>query len=253
MYTKESLMNELIAMGIRSDDLLTVHTSLRAVGEIDPAGRTGAHVMIDALRDCVSDGLLVIPSHTFRNIREDGQVFNIRKTMPCIGTLPCVAVELANQAVDSGDFTCIRSMHVSHSVVAFGKSAREFTEADRYTKTRTPITGSYGKLYHMGGKILLLGVDLSRNTFIHMVDECIDDTVYGSVVIEVTDYDGTVGQREELITRGPAAASFVRYQQPLEAAGAIVHGKIGDASSMLVDARKCFETVMRIRRSEQSI
>ena len=38
-----------------------------------------------AVGAAVPEGLLLIPTHTFRNIREDGPVFNVRSTMPCIG------------------------------------------------------------------------------------------------------------------------------------------------------------------------
>lgn len=252
MYTKNDLKSDILSFGINPCDLLTFHTSMKAVGTIDAEGSTGADVLIDALRECVPDGLLMIPAHTFRNIREDGPVFDIRRTMPCIGALPRAAVLRANRAVDSGDPTCIRSLHVSHSVVAIGKDAREFVGSDRRSLTRTPMTGSYGKLYENGGKILLIGVDLSRCTFIHAVDEYLDPTVYGKAVIHVTDYDGSTFDKEELITRGPAAANFPLYQESLEKAGAIVHGKIGDADSMLVDAVKCFEVVVR-KRSELGI
>ena len=170
--------------------------------------------------------------------------------MPCIGALPCVAVEMANRAVDAKDRTCVRSMQVSHSVVAFGKRAYEFVECDRHVNTRTPMAGCYGKLYYEGGKILLLGVDLSRNTYIHAIDEHIDATVYASTAVTVTDYDGQSWVQEELLTKGPAAATFVRYQAALDAVGAIRYGKIGNADSMVIDARKCFDVVMEIRKNE---
>ena len=252
MYTQSQLTCDVRALGVRPDDVITVHTSLKAVGAIDAAGSTGADIFIDAMRAAVPEGLLLIPTHTFRNIREDGPVFNVRSTMPCIGTAPCVAVIRANRAVDAGETTCVRSLHVSQSVAAFGSGAREFVRADRLSHTRTPMTGSYGRLYDAGGKILLVGVDLTRNTFIHAVDEYIDATVYGSSVITVTDYDGASWAHEELITRGPAAATFNRYQTALEDAGALVHGHVGDAPAMLVDARGCFETVLKIRRGEEN-
>ena len=209
MFTQKELINDIRALGIKDDDLLTVHTSLKAIGEIDGQGKSGAETVIEALRSCVSDGILMIPAHTYQNIREV-PIFDIRRTMPCIGTMPCVAVEMANKAFDEGDRTCVRSMQVSHSVVAFGKNAYEFVECDRHVNTRTPMAGCYGKLYYEGGKILLLGVDLSRNTYIHAIDEHIDATVYGATAVTVTDYDGQSWVQEELLTKGPAAATFVR-------------------------------------------
>ena len=250
MFTQKELINDIRALGIKDDDLLTVHTSLKAIGEIDGQGKSGAETVIEALRSCVSDGILMIPAHTYQNIREV-PIFDIRRTMPCIGTMPCVAVEMANKAFDEGDRTCVRSMQVSHSVVAFGKNAYEFVECDRHVNTRTPMAGCYGKLYYEGGKILLLGVDLSRNTYIHAIDEHIDATVYGATAVTVTDYDGQSWVQEELLTKGPAAATFVRYKDALDAAGAVRYGKIGNAESMVIDARKCFDVVMEIRANER--
>ena len=250
MFTQKELINDIRALGIKDDDLLTVHTSLKAIGEIDGQGKSGAETVIEALRSCVSDGILMIPAHTYQNIREV-PIFDIRRTMPCIGTMPCVAVEMANKAFDEGDRTCVRSMQVSHSVVAFGKNAYEFVECDRHVNTRTPMAGCYGKLYYDGGKILLLGVDLSRNTYIHAIDEHIDATVYGATAVTVTDYDGQSWVQEELLTKGPAAATFVRYKDALDVAGAVRYGKIGNAESMVIDARKCFDVVMEIRANER--
>lgn len=251
MYTQNMLEKAISSFGIKKDDLLTVHTSLKSVGEIDTSEKSGAEVLIDALKNCVKDGLLMIPAHTFVNIIEE-PIFNIRETKPCVGAVPCVAVQMANKAVDSGDDTCIRSLHVSHSIVAFGKNSKEFAELDRASRTKNPMSGCYGKLYHDGGKILLIGVDLTKNTFIHAVDESLEDEIYRTLVITVTDYDGSSWEQELHLNVGPGSSTFARYTKPLEDAGAIIYGKIGDADSMLVDARKCFEVVSEIRRAEMA-
>ena len=98
--------------------------------------------------------------------------------------------------------------------------------------------------------ILLLGVDLSRNTFLHAVDEAVDGTVYGTTVITVTDYDGSRYPKEERITRGPAAANFPRFRQPLEQAGAVVYGKAGCAHAMLIDPRRRSDPAYALRTAE---
>lgn len=252
MHTKESLIKDIKAIGIKNTDTVTVHTSLKAIGNIDDTEKSGAEVLIDSLCECVLEGLLIVPSHTFVNLRETG-AFDIRNTVPCIGTLPRVAVELANRAYDNGDDTCIRSMQASHSVVAFGKSAREFVKADDGTVTRTPPDGCYGSLCRLGGKILLIGVGLSSNTFIHMIDEYLEPKVYDTTEIILTDYNGKSRKHVRNITKGPAAASFVRYEEALEKSGAITYGTIGDAKTMLLDAQICFDTVMSIRKKELGI
>lgn len=251
MYSLKDLERDIRALGVEPHDTLTVHTSLKAIGEIDTSEKTGAEVVIDALKNCVSEGLLLVPSHTYANIREV-PVFDIRNTMPCIGTLPGVAVQLANKAYDSGDKTCIRSMQLSHSVVAFGKDAYDFVACDRETITRTPMAGCYGGLYKRGGKILLLGVGLNKNTFIHMVNEYLDYDIGGRAhdntgYFTAIDYNGNRHQQKRLGTYDEGSATFVRYENALENAGAITYGKVGDADCMLIDARKCFDVVSKTR------
>lgn len=254
MHTQQDLVNDILKMGIKSTDLLTVHTSLKAIGKIDDSQKSSAEIVIDALRNCVSNGILMIPSHTFRNIRET-PLFDIRNTMPCIGTLPCVAVSLANKAYDAGDRTCVRSMQVSHSIVAFGKDAYEFTQCDRKTKTRTPMEGCYGKLYYQKGKILLLGVGLNVNTFIHAIDEYFDyhsqAIPFGeTTLIQVRDYDGSQWAQERISTVGPTAITFLRYENRLKELGAMICGKVGDADALVIDAHKCFDIIWNIRKKE---
>jgi aminoglycoside 3-N-acetyltransferase len=62
MFTEKDLIHDIQALGIESGDLLTVHTSLKAIGEIEANGKTGAEVVIDALRFCVRNGILMIPT-----------------------------------------------------------------------------------------------------------------------------------------------------------------------------------------------
>ena len=64
MYSKSDLIRHIKALGIKSTDTVMVHTSLKSIGIIDPEGKTTAEIYIDALRECVLEGLLLIPTHT---------------------------------------------------------------------------------------------------------------------------------------------------------------------------------------------
>ena len=245
MYTKKQLIAQIESMGIRPDDLLTAHFSLKSVGTIDTAEKTGAEVVIDALRYSVRDGLLLIPSHTFSNIREF-PVFDVRNTMPCIGAVPTVAVQLANEAYDKGDSTVIRSLHPAHSVVAFGKNAREYVKDDVRAATPMPIFGSYSKLAQQNGKILLIGVGLQNNTFIHFIDEQImPEGISAPYPVTVVDYEGNKTDRFACNCMGPSS-SYPKYQPILEERGAITYGKFGDADVILCDAKKTYDIVTEV-------
>lgn len=248
MYTKEKLTEQIRALGIRPDDIITVHTSLKSVGEIESRGKTTAEIFIEAAYDAVPEGLLVIPSHTYANIRQV-PVFHIRETMPCIGAVPAAAVAMANQAYDRKDRSCIRSFHVSHSVVAFGKNAYEFTADDRNARTPMPYFGSYGKLKEYNARILLVGVDLHNNTFIHMIDEyAAPERLSPEYRITGIDYDGRAYERFARNCEGPSS-EYPQYLPFLEAAGALSYGKIGDADVIVCDAGKTFDEILRLKKA----
>ena len=246
MYRKADLVRHIRALGIRSTDTVMVHTSLKSLGIIDPEDKTTAEIYIDALREVLSDGLLLIPTHTWATVREDGQEFEVRTSLPCIGAVPTVAVKLAAESYDAGNRTCLRSLHPTHSVVAFGARADEYLYDDRFSATPAPEKGAFGKLYEEDAKILLVGVNQGRNTFFHAVDEYLDipnRLCVAPVALTVRDYDGAVTPR--LLTRHSHSMSdyFMNYEAYLEHVNAVTFGRIGDALVRVCDARKCTHAI----------
>ncbi len=249
MYYKEDLIRQLKELGLNSTDTVMVHTALKSVGNICPEDRTTAEIYIEALRECLPDGLLLIPTHTWATVREDGDVFDRRVSVPCIGAVPAVAVRLAAKAYDAGETDCIRSLHPTHSVVAFGKRAAEYVAEDAKAVTPAPVEGSFGKLYGEKGKILLVGVSHARNTFFHAVDEYLDipDRLQPQPTrMLVRDYDGALTER--LVTRHLRSMShfFDNYEPYLEHCGAVKFGRLGDALVRVCDARGCAHAVERL-------
>jgi len=247
MITKEMLIRQIKSMGIRENDVITVHISLKAVGAVASSDGNGARVIIEALRECVPNGLLLIPSHTWSNVREV-PVYDVRKTMPCVGALPGVAVEMANAAYDRDDRTCRRSMHPAHSVVAFGEKALEYIADDVYACTPMPENGSYRKLYTHKAKILLIGVPFERTTFIHAVDEWIKpDGISPPYPVTAIDYEGNAATRQVCNCR-PSAREFGKYRPAVEAAGAMTYGQFGNAEVIVLDAAKTADAIKPVWR-----
>lgn len=249
MFYKEDLIRHIKGLGIQPTDTVMVHTALKSVGQIDPEDKTTAEVYIEALLECVPDGLLLIPTHTWANIREDGAVFSIRNTMPCIGAVPTVAVQLAAKAYDEGRTDCVRSHHPTHSVVAFGKRAAEYVASDAEAVTPAPVTGSFGKLYAENGKILLVGVSHARNTFFHAVDEYLDipDRLQSQPTrFLLQDYNGTITDRP--VTRHLRSMShfFDNYEPYLEHTGAVRFGRLGDALVRICNAKECTHGIEKL-------
>lgn len=234
MYTCSQLLDDLRALGIRGDDTLMVHTALRSVN-------ADAYEYIAALRQ--SCGLLLIPAHTWGVCREDGDLCDLNSTMPNIGTVPCTAVRLA--AAGEG----IRSQHPTHSVAAFGKDAEAYIANDALAETPAPWNGSFGKLYENGGKILLVGVDQGRNTFLHAVDEWLDipDRLRPARTrLYLRDARGNVTERPIYRHLRSMSDNYMNYEPYFLQTGAVTMGRLGDAVVRVCDARGCAETVKRL-------
>ncbi len=246
MYTKEDLIKHIQKLRIKPNDTVMVHTSLKSVGEIDSEGKTTAEVLIDALRECLCDGLLLIPAHTWATVPKESQIFDVMTSKPCVGAVPCAAVKLANEAREEGKTGIVRSLHPTHSVVAFGKDAEEYIQDDVFASTPAPWNGSFGKLSERGGKILLIGVEQNRNTYIHAVDEWLDlpDKLVEAIYdVQVRDYDGNLSDRRIQPHVGNGHFFFPYYEPYLDRNGAMTYGYIGDAFCRVCDAKICAETV----------
>ena len=252
MYTLEDLKSHIKALGIKDDDYIVIHTSLKSVGKIDDSKKSGAEVLIEALRLSVENGLLAIPSFTYSNIRET-PIFDRRNTMPCVGAVPTVAVKLANEAHDKGDNTCIRSFNLSHSVVAFGKDAYEFTKDEVRADRPMPEYGCYGNLLRKNGKILLIGVGLTSCSFIHYIDARMAEKASDPYPITAIDYDGTKYSRFARNVCAPKSSApsryYGQYELYLRDAGAVNYGKIGDADTMICDMRMMSDIITDMHKN----
>ncbi len=157
MYNYYDFINDLKASTLKSYDTVMIHSSFKSIKNIMGGGNT----ILKALKDYFKDGLLLLPTHTWATIKEDMAIMNKEEANSCVGYL-------TNLAIKDKDF--IRSNHPTHSVVACGKNALEYIKDDDFATTPVPPNGSFGKLKN-GGKILFIGCPLSKNTFIHSIEE----------------------------------------------------------------------------------
>lgn len=160
MYKAHDFMNDLANMGLSGNETIMIHSSFRSIKNIEG----GALTIINALKDFFKDGLLLFPSHTWATMNSDNDILNKDEANSCVGYL-------TNVAIKDKDF--IRSNHPTHSVLAYGKNKYEYIKDDDYAKTPVSPNGSFGKLKN-NGYILFIGCPLSKNTFIHSIEEEFD-------------------------------------------------------------------------------
>lgn len=161
MYTKDDLLEQLKDMKIDGKGTLLVHSSMKSIGKVDGGGDT----VLDAFSEYMKEGLLVFPTHTWSYIDKDNPKYFVDKSQSCVGIL----TELFRKR--SG---VVRSLHPTHSVAALGRDAKDFVAGDEQWDTPCARDSAWGKLLDRKAQIMLLGVDLRRNTFIHGVEEWAD-------------------------------------------------------------------------------
>jgi len=234
MHTKESLMEQLQTLGIDPAGTLLVHSSLKSMGPIEG----GADTVLDAYEEYMKDGLLVLPSHTWSYINASNPKFYVEESPSCIGILP----ELFRKRPG-----VIRSWHPTHSVAALGKDAAEFTADDHRFDTPCARGSSWGKLLDRKATILLVGVDLRRNTFIHGVEEWADvpgRLTDGHELLYTVLPDGT---EIPVPSRRHCGLSwsehFWKVDEVLERKGVMRKGRLGDAVVRVCDAAGVAEVI----------
>ena len=134
---------------------------MKSIGEVEG----GADTVLDALSEYMEPGLLVLPTHTWSYINAENPRFYVDDSPSCVGIL----TELFRKRPG-----VVRSLHPTHSVAALGKDAEDFIAGNELFDTPCARGSSWGKLLDRKATIMLIGVDLTRNTFIHGVEEWID-------------------------------------------------------------------------------
>ena len=240
MFQKEELIEQIRAMGITPSDTVLIHTSMHAVGEVE----NGAHGVIDAFRDYLSNGLFLVPTHTWASVNKEQPVYDVRSTIPCIGALPRAAAFKLDG---------IRSLHPTHSIWAIGKGAAQYIQNEENAPTPGTPGYAWDRLAEVNAKILLVGVGNDKNAFIHAVEEVADipDRLLREP-FEVTIYDwyGNVYHHpyagHYCSKSNDVSRQFVNFEKPLVELGAQKFGKLGNAQVRIVDAKMCRDIILKI-------
>ena len=236
MYTKEQLKAQLAQMGIKPSDNVLIHTSFKAVGPVEG----GPEGFIDAFCEYLTEGLFLVPTHTWSNVTRKQPVYDVKTTVPCIGLIPRTAAFRPDG---------VRSLHPTHSVWVHGKGAEAFIAGEELAESPAPVGFCWNRLAEIGTKILLIGVTNTNNTFIHAVDEIADlPDRLAPEPWEVTVFDGN-GNRITHPFRNhgrTGSDNFCNFEEPLVGLGAQTFGTLGVAQVRVVDAVKCRDVILSI-------
>ncbi len=234
------IKDQLEKIGINNNDTLMIHSSLKALG-ID--GRD----FIDELCAYLNDGLLIFPTHTWGIIKEDNQVFDVDGTPSNVGMLTNIALN---------DRRFKRSLHPTHSVCAYGKNKDKYLACDLNAKTPVSPNGCFGVLKDLRAKILFIGAPLSKNTFVHSIEEAYNvpnrftEHIYHFITKngdEMLDYYMPRHFNKDCPHISDNYEKLLPYMLKY---GIASEGTIGYAKSYLIDAFYCYKLVSHILRRD---
>ncbi|OJF95944.1 AAC(3) family N-acetyltransferase [Alkalibacterium sp. 20] len=237
MHTKESLLNDLKKLKLNPEGTLLVHSSYKSIGEV--AG--GPETVLDSLSAFMKEGLLVLPTHTWEYISKEKPVFDVKNSPSNVGIL--------TEKFRQRENVC-RSEHPTHSVAALGMDAQKFTDGEYKHETACARDSVWGKIVDRKADILLIGVDLTKNTFIHGIEEWVGipgrlkdthDELYSIL---------HSGKKVQVPTRRHQGLSwsdhFWKVEEILLEEGAMKKGTFGDATVRVVDAEKTAELLTEL-------
>lgn len=272
-YNKQQLKDQLESIGLKGDETILIHSSMKSIGEVDG----GADSVLDAWMEYFKDGLLLLPTHTWKTVNADNPVYNPQTTPSCVGLLTNMFMKRDG---------VIRSLHPTHSMAGYGKNAAEYLAGEEYNNTPCTPGGCYDRLKDAGGKVLLVGVGHERNTYIHSVEEVLNvpnrlSDMPMELVIELLKedednknkklpyYNRADGWKKCIDSNGGydnnnklcrkvyvrkhynaqqphISEDFVKLNQIFLDSGVVKKVKFGDADSLLCDAKGMFNVVRHV-------
>ena len=234
MHTFASLTSDLNTMGLPAEGTLLIHSSMKAIGTVEG----GADTVLDAWSGFMRNGLLVLPTHTWDRVNAENPVFSVSETGSCVGIL----TELFRKRAG-----VIRSQHPTHSVAALGRDAAAFTAGDAYLQTPCSRYGPWGRLLDRRATLLFVGVDLTKNTYMHAVEEWlqIPENLHATPeMLFSRNENGTVTPIPQYRHKGNRSEVFDKMEPGFLKHGAMRMGRFGDATVRICDTVRLAEILM---------
>lgn len=234
---QESLACDLIRIGLVPGDMVYVHSSMKKIGWI----QGGPEALVQAFLEVLGpEGTLAVPTHTLSFPGRGAEPFDAMSTPTVLGLFPEIVRRYPG---------ALRSGHASHSSAAIGAKASFLTKGHDPCHALAEQSPLY-RLCRNGGRILLIGVDNTSNTSIHLAESLAEmpytslpyDASWGNCTAALLE-DGTVHTYLQREYPG-CSEQFEVLESLFEKAGIVKKGMIGNAPSRLIEAGPMLECVI---------
>jgi aminoglycoside 3-N-acetyltransferase len=151
------------SLGLSDGDVVMVHSGISHLGKV--VG--GSRAVFELIRERVGDrGHVLYPVYPFNSL-----MYSYLKSNPTfdVRTAPSKMGALSQYALNSPGG--LRSVHPTHSVLAFGPRSAEFVRDHHLCLTPFAGQSPFARLVDFRGKILLIGVGTNSLTSVHRTED----------------------------------------------------------------------------------
>lgn len=248
---KEELERLIQSLDLDCDVFL--HTSMMNIGAIEGGAKFVVETILNNFD--IEHHTLLVSALPYR-----GSFYEYLKTNPTFDVRNAeVAMGVINERLAMRKDAC-RSIHPTHSVVAIGSQAQEYTATHHLDQTPFGEHSPYLKIFKNKGKILLLGATLDNVTAIHALEDLLGDNypvdIYDKKDFKIRCYNEKgVGLFVSTKCHHPIkclsrdVSSMRKY---LEKVDAIKVTPVGESEIMLIDSLKfaaCYFDMLACGRS----
>jgi aminoglycoside 3-N-acetyltransferase len=232
--TVESVLDQLVALGVRQGDVIFVTADLMQVGLFLKSRSETTRAWVDLLIQAVgAQGTIIVAAYTpvfFRFKKNAHVVFSPQA--------PSSAGALSNALLC--DERSIRSRHPTNSCVAIGRYAEEIM---RGHDQNTPAYSVLGQIVQRGGKHLMLGTLDRKNAplSLHYAQELLGITKTEPTVGMFQSYYLDEAGQQKLFTSwdvGGCSRGGYKMFGHLIIEDAISIGRVGNCQAALIDTKK---------------
>ncbi len=235
------LARDLLALGVRSGDLLMVHSSLRSIGLVEG----GPETVVDALLQALGpQGTLIVPTFTYPTAGDPAFVFDPVHTPSQMGAIS----EAARQRPNAH-----RSIHLAHSIAAIGPLAQTIATSGGASgwDAHSPMR----QVFDRNGRYLLLGVPYQNLTAMHLCEVWLELPYRKPRISEgrMRHPDGSTTPLVNIGTPplpGHPGSDYNRLGQRMEEVGLVRRGPVGNAIARLLDANDFRAAARQLTRQD---
>lgn len=234
MITKDVLVKQLQEIGVETGGVLLVHTSFSKVKPVEggPIGLISALCSVHGTK-----GTLVMPSMSY----DDDRVFDKTRSH---------CVQLGVTADAFWRLPGVLRSDNNHAFAAVGPLAQEITSPhpiDIPHGFDSPV----GRVYQLGGQVLLLGVGHDSNTTVHLCENLAGVRYRRDKYITI--FENGIPKRFEYREIDHCCQNFSFVDEWLDKRGLQKRGRVGNADARLIRSRDIVEVVVKQLKENEMI